>query len=432
MAKDKFTDMFRAQLHAVVLVPEAKARMEQAQQLPVLHNDDLSTSDAPPPPLSIERTTGMDTPAHSASQPLSQPVTQPHNRPLSWPVTQPDSSPLSQPLGQMGGHSASPQDRHSASHSASQSKDQSISHSVDHTISQSLVSDRLTNLQRKVLQHLLDTRPYITTFGHIGQATKMPEATARTVLRRLAALDFITFSRARDGQIQGVSVKFNDGLCKQFLQGHSLSHTLNQPADHSLSQSISQPLSQLATRPDLSLDREIKKNLSIRCEQAERLITLTEDQVRFYWPNLAKVGFGADQIRQAVESVEALGKPLDKFQTGLDHVEWELGQNGGKLFGKDGEEIRKPDGYVFNALARTGYYRRPDGYVSPETQALLDEEQEALAQKAVREKTEATQFEVWKDGLSSEEKARFLEGRKGPEEQWLKNKWRQSLKIISA
>ena len=79
----------------------------------------------------------------------------------------------------------------------------------------------------------------------------------------------------------------------------------------------------------------------------------------------------------------------------------------GQLVDKDGQPVADPGPWAFRALAQNGYYRRPKGYVSPEEQILLDQE-EVRALLAAWKKAEQAQFEVWRDGLSPEELARAM------------------------
>ena len=100
------------------------------------------------------------------------------------------------------------------------------------------------------------------------------------------------------------------------------------------------------------------------------------------WPHLVRAGFGADQMEQIVDNLDQLGKPTDRIVAGLDHAEWEL--ENGKMLDKAGQPVADPCSWVFTALARTGYYRRPKGYISPEEQAAKDAEAEAKAVVAAR------------------------------------------------
>lgn len=159
---------------------------------------------------------------------------------------------------------------------------------------------------------------------------------------------------------------------------------------------------------------------------AERLLSLDDDQVKFYWPHLAGADFGVDQLRRIIESLETLGKPLDQLIEGLDRADFEFRQRQGSLLDGQGQTIRQPMGYVFNSLARTGRYRRPEGYVSPEEQAELDKAEDARRIIAARKERLELEFQAWVSGLTAAERADIK--RKyppSPEDQVLKAEWRK-------
>ena len=142
------------------------------------------------------------------------------------------------------------------------------------------------------------------------------------------------------------------------------------------------------------------------------------------WPHLQRTGFGRKQLEQILAALEELGKSADMVVQGLDHAEWELA--GGAMRDKDGQPVLDPCSWVFRSLARTGYYRRPKGYVSPEEQAARDAEEEARAVAVARRKAEQAQFETWRDALAQEELERAMRGYPGgPKDAWLKSVWRK-------
>ena len=105
--------------------------------------------------------------------------------------------------------------------------------------------------------------------------------------------------------------------------------------------------------------------------------------------------------------------------TSLDHAEWEL--ENGKMVDREGQSVADPCSWVFRSLARTGYYRKPKGYVSPEEQAAKDAEETARAVLVATQKSEQAQFEAWKAGLSQEALETAMDGYvAGPKEQWIK------------
>ena len=127
------------------------------------------------------------------------------------------------------------------------------------------------------------------------------------------------------------------------------------------------------------------------------------------------------QIGQALTE---LGKSADKIIQSLDHAEWELER--GQMLDKNGQPVADPCSWVFRSLARTGYYRRPKGYVSPEEQAAKDAEAEAKAVTVARHAAEQAQFEAWRDGLAPSELADAMRGHPGgPRDAWLKSVWKK-------
>jgi hypothetical protein len=122
-----------------------------------------------------------------------------------------------------------------------------------------------------------------------------------------------------------------------------------------------------------------------------------------------------------------VGKKPDKVIQGLDHAEYELENN--TMTDKEGNAVKDPCSYVFNSLAKHGYYRRPSGYISPEEQAEMDAKKEAeRLQKVAKEKKEA-QFEAWKENLSEEELNEILETKqqRGPVDPWLRQYWEKNI-----
>lgn len=93
---------------------------------------------------------------------------------------------------------------------------------------------------------------------------------------------------------------------------------------------------------------------------------------------------------------------------------------------KAGQAVADPCSWVFTSLARTGCYRRPPGYVSPEEQAARDAEQEARAITQAKKLAENVRFEAWRDALEPEALAKAMVGYPGgPRDAWLRAYWRK-------
>ncbi len=402
------------------------------------------------------------------TKPHSEPTTQPVSQPASQPTTQPVSQPESQPDSPTVGLKASQSATRSASHKTSLSKDHTSSQTEDLTKSRkqdlsqghskspsqgqakdrtpSLSSgrlnsaDRLNANQRQVLDLLLEAKPYIIKFRDIGARLSMREASVRTILRRLQALSFLTFHKARDGNIQGVRVAFNQLVIEQYRQdqarGQTQDHTpsLTQgqsiPVQESQAQGPSQsqapdqphsrPVSQSASQtPPQEIDR--KENLSI-----QENLGWDDAFLELMWPRVFAAGFRAEQIGQAVAARDRLGKPLEREMVALslDRAEWELEEKGG-LVEKNGDRVRSPAAYIFTALARWGILRAHADYVSREEREAAAAAEELRRRRQASEALEAARFESWLAGLSPEDREAAMQGFPGgSKEAWLKKHWR--------
>jgi hypothetical protein len=157
---------------------------------------------------------------------------------------------------------------------------------------------------------------------------------------------------------------------------------------------------------------------------------LTDEDIEFFYPHLAQIGFGSHQVQQIVDRLAQIGKSPERVFEGMEHADFELAQ--GPLVGAGGQPVDKPLGYVFGSLAKTGYYRRPQNFVSAEEQAEIDAAEEAKRLREVRKRREEAEFEAWRAGLTPEEVENALRGKPGRpgqgEEAWLKNIWRTQVK----
>ena len=99
-----------------------------------------------------------------------------------------------------------------------------------------------------------------------------------------------------------------------------------------------------------------------------------------------------------MERLEQKGLPLSNIPHGLDHAEWELEH--GLMQDKDGKIVSLPTNWVFQILAKQGYYPRPVGYVSPHEQAELDAIEECKRLAVAQEERLKAECAVWIAGLS--------------------------------
>ena len=106
--------------------------------------------------------------------------------------------------------------------------------------------------------------------------------------------------------------------------------------------------------------------------------------------------------RQILTRLFQVGIGAENLAQGLTYAEWELEHR--TMRDKNGEPVTHPLNWVFSSLARTGYYRRPQGYVSPQEQVEIDAAEENERVKKARDARKKSAFEAWCAGLSPEEK----------------------------
>jgi hypothetical protein len=404
-------------------------------------------------------------------RPLAQPDTKPLSQPAIQPVGQPESQTDSLTTGPKARQSTTP----SASRSTSLSKGHKKNLIEDHTknlkqgpsnglilnhsqsptqgqtfyLSSSRLNtaDRLNSNQRQVLDLLLEAKPYIIKFRDIAHRLGMREASVRTILRRLQALSFLTFHKARDGNIQGVRVSFNQLVIEEYRQGQSSDHTsihtqgLSSGQDRSNeqgqtdgpSQSRSQgqpiirPVSQSASQTTLQeIDR--KENLSLQDN-----LGWDDAFLELMWPRVFEVGFRVEQVGQAVTARERLGKPLEREMVALslDRAEWELEEKG-HLVEKNGDRVRSVPAYIFTALARWGILRAHPEYVSREEREAVGAAEELRRRRQAAEVLDAARFESWQAALSPEDREAAMRGFPGgSKEAWLKKYWRTQVRDLA-
>lgn len=307
------------------------------------------------------------------------------------------------------------------------------------------VSDRLNHNQRRVLDLLLAVKPYIIKFRDIASALDMREASVRTILRRLEALSFLSFQKARDGNIQGVRVAFNQHVIEQYQQDLTISPSGSTPQSHSLnpffgatasplpsptaSHEQSQPVSpSVSTSPNLSAPLKIDREeiLSI-----ENCLGWDDAFLELMWPRVYEAGFRLEQVGQALAAREKLGKPLDRelIALSLDRADWELEEKGHLVNVATGERVRNVAAYIFTALARWGALRAHPEYVSREEKEAAGAIDEVRRRREAADALETARFDGWVAGLSQEDMAVVMKGFPGgSREAWLKKHWRKHVR----
>lgn len=134
-------------------------------------------------------------------------------------------------------------------------------------------------------------------------------------------------------------------------------------------------------------------------------------------------------MHQALTNLEELDKKADKkkFSLSLDHAEWEMATFG-CLFDGKGEKVKNPVSFIYRALAQWGWFRAHAEFKSQEEDLLLEAERELQRMGELQEKVENMKFEIWKKSLSTESLQKIMENRRGPEDVWLRNYYREHAK----
>lgn len=76
-----------------------------------------------------------------------------------------------------------------------------------------------------------------------------------------------------------------------------------------------------------------------------------------------------------------------------------------------GNPIEKPANWVFETLARQGYYPRPTGYISPQEQAERDATEEKARLAAAHKARMEAEYEAWAVQLAPDERKRIIQER---------------------
>lgn len=282
--------------------------------------------------------------------------------------------------------------------------------------------------KRRFLHFLIDNEPagddYIISRNSVAKALHLTEISVKRYFAEFADLGFYHKETYRRGVCQGLRLFLVRSRCLAFKR-------LDPALDLTPVGSHEPRHDPTDVRPVGSDPTVAPQNdptlapASYKEERKKDLLCLSFERVALTWPHLHRAGFGPEQLAQIAASLAELGKAADKVVPGLDHAEWELAN--GAMRDKHGNAVLDPCSWVFRSLARTGYYRRPKGYVSAEEQAARDAEEEARAVAVARQKAEQAAFETWRDGLTPEALAAAMRGFPGgPREAWLKAYWRKT------
>ena len=227
-----------------------------------------------------------------------------------------------------------------------------------------------------------------------------PES-VRAVVNRLSARNILHHHLARRGTLRGVILKVEmHGLCIHIPRTSPDTLPVYR-GDERI------PVQEDSVHPPSILEKADRKNLSVSSEEiVTRLEQLSENDIAFHWPELAKTGFGTDQIRQILRRNREVAIPSQRVFQSLNHAEWALAH--GTLSDSSGNPVRSPNAWVFTILARQGYFPRPDGYLSPEEQAKRDEAEEERKANTQQSILLQKRFEHWCENLTQEERTAIL------------------------
>jgi len=227
-----------------------------------------------------------------------------------------------------------------------------------------------TRAQGIILNYLSRLGSHITNYPRLQAETGVPVRTIRDIFTKFEALGWMTKTPWAQGSARGIKILVHEN-CRY-----------TSPIQLTDSTCLQAPLLQPAfTAP--------------KGRSAKKLAFSTED-CRVHWPQLAHAGFGPDHLERIAASLSRLGKSADRVVAGLDHIEFELTHD--RLVDENGQAVGDPCAWAFQILAQNGYYRRPKGYISPEEQALRDQEAEARALLAARKKVDQIRYEAFDCG----------------------------------
>ncbi len=254
---------------------------------------------------------------------------------------------------------------------------------------------------------LLKAQPALIAYWQIAEAIARvygigaTEGAVRGALERLGRRGFLVRSRGAAGRAQGNRYAFSADPCPHITPPCFMEPGMEASTEPGAASGIK-------PAPSLREEKRDRRNLSVFSgtrdapTASHRLESLSEEDVAFHWPNLAKAGFGTCQIRQILARLFQVGIGAGTLAQGLTYAEWELEH--GTMRDKNGEPVSHPLNGVFSSLARTGYYRRPQGYISPLEQAEIDAAEEDERLKKARDVRKNSAFEAWCAGLSPQEK----------------------------
>jgi DNA-binding Lrp family transcriptional regulator len=244
----------------------------------------------------------------------------------------------------------------------------------------------LTEKQRILFNWLKYNPDVITQYDEISEITGIKRETIRKALSRFVKLGWVEKYRANRSEVQGIRIICNVSGMEEWERGLVNTSGKNSPL-------------RLDNRKTLSYSQssEIQSLYN-------RLLDLTEEDIKEQFPFLHEIQFGISEIKRLVDhwrkfDIEAKGI----FQS-LKYADWAV-EHGAT--DKEGKRIGA--GYVFNALKRNGGYDRPKDYESPAEKAAREEQELLKLKEEERLNQEEHEFNKWLESLSDEEKSEIDE-----------------------
>jgi hypothetical protein len=157
-----------------------------------------------------------------------------------------------------------------------------------------------------------------------------------------------------------------------------------------------------------------------------------DETIAIAWPYLAAAGWRQHQLDQLQKIFTVKGIDFTVAQQAMNYAEWQL-LNGG-INDREGKPVNDPVAWLFKALSTFGYYKRPQGYISPEEQLAKDRAEEAKRIELLEKKAEQAEKKfdrakalAWFDALSPEAQDEILSAQPGGNpvrnEPWIVRAW---------
>jgi hypothetical protein len=239
----------------------------------------------------------------------------------------------------------------------------------------------LSDKQQVLFTWLKHNPDVITQYDEISEITGIKRETIRKALSRFVKLGWVEKYRANRSEVQGVRIISNVSVMKEWEAG-----LVNGTGKLS-------PL-RLDNRKTLSYSQSSEIQALY-----DRLLDLTDEDIKDQFPYLHEIQFGLSEIKRLVDhwrkfDIEAKGI----FQS-LKYADWAV-EHGAT--DKEGKKIGA--GYVFNALKRNGGYDRPKDYESPAEKAAREEQELLNCKEEEKIAQEELEFNKWLESLTDKEK----------------------------